>query len=112
MKKFLIVLLVIVIIVALALWVKSCRDKIPAQDEAMAAGLTADDFAQAEDEADYFADADGGIELTPAEIRGRNTWWVWTAGNQAFWDYLANNSFGTFDLLKTASSFPCSPEQE
>jgi mono/diheme cytochrome c family protein len=108
-------LLTVVIVIVLALlffWIKGCIDARPEPDEAMAAGLTKADFAQAEDEPDYFADADGGIELTPAEIRGRNTWWVWTGGNQAFWDYLANHSFGTHDLLKTISSFPCSPEGE
>ncbi|MCG8462545.1 MAG: hypothetical protein MI919_40185, partial [Holophagales bacterium] len=84
----------------------------PAEDEAKAKGIPLEFFDQAEDEADYFRDADGGIPLTPAEVRGRNTWWIWTGGNEAFWDYLSNNSFGTFDLLKGLSSYPCSPEQE
>lgn len=53
---------------------------------------------------DYFRGMDGGIELGPAEVRGRNTWLMWTAGNQAFWDYLARHSFGTFDLLKIIDS--------
>jgi hypothetical protein len=53
---------------------------------------------------DYFGGMDGGIALRPAEMRGRNTWLMWTAGNQAFWDYLAGHSFGTFDLLKTIDS--------
>ena len=54
--------------------------------------------------ADYFAGMDGGVALAPAETRGRNTWLMWTAGNQAFWDYLAGHSFGTFDLLKMVDS--------
>jgi len=53
---------------------------------------------------DYFNGMDGGIALQPAEVRGRNTWLMWTAGNQAFWDYLAGHSFGTFDLLRTVDS--------
>jgi len=53
---------------------------------------------------DYFAGMDGGIRLEPPEIRGRNTWLMWTAGNEAFWDYLAAHSFGTFDLLKVLDS--------
>lgn len=110
MKKLLIFLLFVALIAGL-IYYFACRPGPPAQDEAMAAGLTAEHFAQAADEPDYFRDTDGGIALTPAEIRGRNTWWVWTGGNQAFWDYLANHSFGTFDLVKTISSFPCSPEQ-
>jgi hypothetical protein len=53
---------------------------------------------------DYFHDMDGGIKLGAAEVRGRNSWLMWTAGNQAFWDYLAGHSFGTFDLLKMIDS--------
>jgi cytochrome c5 len=53
---------------------------------------------------DYFRGMDGGVALGPAEVRGRNTWLMWTAGNQAFWDYLAGHGFGTFDLLKTIDS--------
>jgi hypothetical protein len=85
-------------------------DRGPAQDEARQAGKTTADFPQAE--ADYFKEMDGGIELTADEVKGRNTWMIWTGGNEAFWDYLANNSFGTFDLLKVVSSYPCAPEQK
>jgi len=53
---------------------------------------------------DYFAAMDDGIALTPGEVRGRNTWLMWTAGDEAFWDYLAGHSFGTFDLLKVLDS--------
>jgi hypothetical protein len=81
----------------------------PAQDEAMRAGKTTEDFP--ESAADYFAAMDGGDQFTEDEIKGRNTWMVWTGGNEAFWNYLANNSLGTFDLLKTISSFPCSEKQ-
>ncbi len=99
-----------VLIFALSLTVIGCsRDKGPAQDEAKLAGKTPADFPQASE--DYFRDMDGGIELTEDEIKGRNTWMIWTGGNEAFWDYLSNNSFGTFDLLKALSSYPCSDEQ-
>jgi hypothetical protein len=53
---------------------------------------------------DYFKGMDSGIALQPAEVRGRNTWLMWTGGNQAFWDYLARHSSATFDLLKTIDS--------
>lgn len=53
---------------------------------------------------DYFADMDDGATLTPAQVRGRNTWLMWSAGNEAFWDYLARRSFGAFDLLKVLDS--------
>ncbi|HEX7183790.1 MAG TPA: hypothetical protein VF756_18300 [Thermoanaerobaculia bacterium] len=83
-----------------------------AQDEAMQKGVKLAFFDQAPNEPDYFRGMDGGGQFSPAEIRGRNTWMMWSGGNEAFWDWLANNSFGTFDLLKTLSSYPCSPEQE
>ena len=35
---------------------------------------------------DYFHDMDGGVALTPDEIKGRNIWLVWTGGNDRFWD--------------------------
>jgi len=91
-----------------ALIVTGCN-KSPAQDEAKQAGKTTADFPEAAE--DYFRDMDGGMPLTDKEIKGRNTWLVWTGGDEAFWDYLANHSFGTFDLLKTLSSYPCSDEQ-
>ena len=55
---------------------------------------------------DYFQKADGGVAMTPEEVRGRNTWIVWTGGNDRFWDTITINSFGSVDLLKTLSSFP------
>lgn len=73
-------------------------------DEAKCAGLTAADFPQSFD--DYFRDMDGGIELTPGETAGRNTWMIWTAGDEAFWNFQAKHAFGAFDLLKTISSYP------
>lgn len=55
-------------------------------------------------QADYFAPMDDGAALAPNEIRGRNTWLMWTAGNEAFWDLLARGSYGSFDLLKVLDS--------
>ena len=55
---------------------------------------------------DYFRDMDGGVTLSPAEVQGRNTWIVWTGGNDRFWDGLTASSFGVFDLLKIISSHP------
>ena len=53
---------------------------------------------------DLFRDMDCGIELTADEIKGRNAWHVWTAGNDAFWDEMAVRSRGTVDLLRTLDS--------
>ena len=55
---------------------------------------------------DYFADMDGGGKLSPEEVKGRNTWIVWSGGNDRFWDELSTLSFGTLDFLKTLSSHP------
>lgn len=70
-------------------------------DEAKAAGKTPADFPKVT--ADVFKPMDKGAiigELTEEEIRGRNTWNLWTAGNQHFWDGVARNSYGLMDLLK------------
>ena len=44
------------------------------------------------------------------EIQGRNTWMVWSAGNDRFWDWLARQSGGSFDLLKVVGSY--NPEKD
>src|SRR6476660_9811203 len=74
------------------------------QDEAIKAGRTAASFPAADE--DYFHAMDRVQKLTPAEVKGRNNWNVWTGGNDRLWDYLGNNSFGSLDLLKTVSSHP------
>ena len=102
--------------------IASCRDQPrpgTVVDEAMKAGLTAKDLPGSDD--DYLRAMDRGLdedavhkalpflskeEAWKAYNRGRNNWVVWTAGNDALWDYLANNSFGAFDLLKIVSSHP------
>lgn len=45
-----------------------------------------------------------GHEFSPDEIKGRNTWVMWTGGNQAFWDHLARHGNGIVDLLKLLDS--------
>src|SRR3984893_18811868 len=87
----------------------SCRGIPPLQvgqvlDEARRAGRSAQTFPAAGE--DYFHDMDGGIPLFAEEIKGRNTWLVWTGGNDRFWDRLSMTSAGVVDLLKTISSHP------
>ncbi len=53
-----------------------------------------------------FSRHDGGVALTAQEITGRNTWLVWSGGNDRFWDGMTATTFGGFDLLKTISSRP------
>ena len=74
-----------------------CGKKEPI-DEAKAAGKTTADFPQITD--DIFKPMDGGIDLSSAEIMGRNTWNLWSGGNQHFWNQTAQDSFGLMDLLK------------
>ena len=67
-------------------------------DEAKAAGKSTADFPQIT--ADIFKPMDGGINLSPEEIMGRNTWNLWSGGNEHFWNHAAQDSFGLMDLLK------------
>jgi len=71
-------------------------------DEASRAGRTVASFPAADE--DYFHDMDDGLALTREEIQGRNTWIVWTGGNDRFWNRISIDSFGAFDLLKIISS--------
>jgi len=75
----------------------ACKKSEPV-DEAKASGLTTADFPQIT--ADVFKPMDGGIDLSPKEIMGRNTWNLWSAGNQRFWNRAAQDSYGLIDLLK------------
>ena len=71
-------------------------------DEARQANRPASSFIAADE--DYFHDMDGAVPLTPEEVKGRNTWVIWTGGNDRFWDHIGTTSFGALDLLKTVSS--------
>jgi cytochrome c5 len=75
----------------------SCKKNEPV-DEAKAAGLTTADLPQIT--ADIFKPMDGGIDLSPEEIMGRNTWNLWSGGNQHFWNRAAQDSYGLMDLLR------------
>lgn len=84
-----------------------CEAKPPATpgavlDEARQAGRTAESFPAATE--DYFHDMDKGVQRTTDEVKGRNMWLVWSGGNDRFWDYMASNSYGALDFLKTLSS--------
>src|SRR4051794_37898899 len=73
-------------------------------DEARIAGRNAASFKPADE--DWFHDMDGGGNLSPEAVQGRNMWLVWTGGNDRFWDELSRLTFGSFDLLKILSSNP------
>ena len=90
--------LVALVIGAVSLLAVAGCKKADIVDEAKAAGLTTADLPQIT--ADVFKPMDGGIELSPEEIMGRNTWNLWSGGNQHFWNQAAQDSYGLMDLLK------------
>lgn len=71
-------------------------------------GKKLDDFPELA--ADVFAKMDAPLKFDPskpedlAAIKGRNTWNLWSGGNQTFWDRMARESYGLIDLLKTLDS--------
>lgn len=99
-----IVLLVVVGFVAYRIFSHKGPRPGTVPDEARQANRPASSFIAADE--DYFHDMDGALPLTPGEVKGRNTWVVWTGGNDRFWDKIGHNSLGSLDLLKTLSSYP------
>ncbi|HEX4959808.1 MAG TPA: hypothetical protein VF173_03145 [Thermoanaerobaculia bacterium] len=81
-----------------------CKSKEDVLDEARAVGREVASFPAADE--DYFHDMESGGNLSADEIKGRNTWIVWTGGDDRFWDDISKGSVGTLDFLKTLSSHP------
>lgn len=71
---------------------------------------TVDDFPA--ERRDVFAPMDQRVEgdrlapltLNEDEIRGRNTWILWCAGNETFWSWLQQYGYGFSDFLKVVDS--------
>ncbi|MEO6001575.1 MAG: hypothetical protein ABIZ04_01530 [Opitutus sp.] len=78
----------------------SCRPANSLTDDG--GGRKAEDFPELA--VDVFQPLDGGIQLTPDEIKGRNTWNLWCGGDEQFWERISRESFGLMDLLKTIDS--------
>src|SRR5262249_15604455 len=97
-----------ILAVSMSLFLVSGCDRGPkpgtVPDEAKEAGRTPQSFPAADE--DYFHDMDGALTLHDYEVKGRNTWIVWTGGNDHLWDKLTSLSFGALDLLKTISNHP------
>src|SRR5690349_10221661 len=106
MKKLLAVAAVIVVVVLAVCLIRWLQRPQPGKvkDEALLAGVKAEQLVAADE--DYFHDMDGGVTLDGVEVKGRNTWLVWTAGNDRLWDVLSVTSVGALDFLKTLSSHP------
>jgi hypothetical protein len=86
----------------------ACREGLAPQpgkvlDEARRANRSAASLPAAAE--DYFHDMDGGVALSPDEVKGRNSWIVWTGGNDRFWDAISQKSLNGLDFLKTLSSY-------
>lgn len=108
-RKYLIAIVIVLLVAAVFMvyqwWPKgSAAGSVP--DEARLANRAASSFHAADE--DYFREMDqtkdGILHLQPEEVNGRNTWIVWTGGNDRLWDKLSVASFGALDLLKTISS--------
>lgn len=93
--------LLVVTVVLLALWFVRRRSDV-VMDDAKAAGKTAADFPETDSRA--FDEMDGGHPLTEEQRKGRNSWLLWTAGDQVFWDGMAQHGLGLGDLLKAIDS--------
>ncbi len=108
LRTFLIIILVLIValVAFIAYRVFAHRGPRPGTvlDEARQANRPATSFPAADE--DYFHAMDGGIPLSPQEVKGRNSWVIWTGGNDRFWDKISTTSFGALDLLKTLSSYP------
>ncbi len=110
-RKYLLVIVIVLFAIAVFL-VYQWRPRGPQPgtvlDEARLANRPASDFKAADE--DYFHAMDqnnaGAVTLTTDEVKGRNTWVVWTGGNDHLWDNLTVASVGALDLLKTLSSYP------
>jgi len=68
------------------------------------AGFSSADFPEIS--TDVFKEMDGEIQLTDEEIKGRNTWILWTAGNQVFWDLSVRMEFRDRQVIHCGGEFP------
>ncbi|MGL4541298.1 MAG: hypothetical protein ACRCUI_02170, partial [Polymorphobacter sp.] len=99
-------ILALMLVASGGLLLGGCK-KAVAEDEATQAGLSDAHFKQAAE--DYFKAMDNGVELSEAEVKGRNMWNVWTGGNDRFWDTMSKPTLGGFDLLKIVAGRPGTP---
>ena len=86
----------------IAVAITACKPTSQVSPKDDAGGRKASDFPELAD--DVFKPMDGGIALSADEIKGRNTWNLWCGGDEQFWDRVAREALGLFDLLKTIDS--------
>jgi hypothetical protein len=102
MRKIVLYFLVAALVVGVCWAVHRHRENSIVPDAAKLAGRTVADFPETESHA--FDAIDGAIALSDAERKGRNTWLLWTAGDETFWDGMARGGAGIGDLLKAIDS--------
>ena len=85
-----------------ALAFSACKPSVPVSIKDDGGGRKPSDFPELA--ADVFKPMDGGIALSAEEIKGRNTWNLWCGGDEEFWDRVAREALGLFDLIKTIDS--------
>ena len=88
------------LIAGLGLAPACARSSGPVVDEAKAANKTPDDFPT--HAYDAFAGMDGGIDLSADEIKGRNTWLMWTANSSAI--VMSRNRLVAYPKFASTSS--------
>src|ERR1051325_2831100 len=71
---------------------------------ALATAVSISVSAQAQEKVGSTDYENGGSSLSPEARAGRDTWYFWTAGNEAFWRRMAILTRGTVDLLMYADS--------
>lgn len=98
-KKGLILFGAVIVVLGILYVSKQHSDPV---DTPKSQGKTPADFPQTA--SSWYDAMDNGVTLTDEERKGRNTWLIWTGGNQEFWDYLATHSFGSVDFLKILDS--------
>lgn len=84
------------------LLVNGCKSKPTVSLIDDGGGRTTNDFPELAD--DVFKKMDGGVQLSPEEVKGRNTWNLWCGGTENFWDRMTQEGHGLFDLIKTIDS--------
>jgi hypothetical protein len=89
------------ILIALSLVSAGCRGKANSLADP-AGGRNPEDLPEIA--FDVFKPMDGGIDLAPDEIKGRNTWNLWCGGNEQFWDRMSREAYGLTDLLRMVDS--------
>lgn len=102
MKSILTYLSLLVVVSVPVIFVMSGVSDEPLPDEARLSGKTVADFPPSR--IDVAAGMDAGIELTPEEIEGRNTWMYWTGGSERFWDVMAREGYALADFLRLIDS--------